>query len=584
MVNLTINKQHVCVPEGTTILEAARQIGIKIPTLCFLKEINEIGACRVCMVEIAGISRLVTACNTPVTEGMEVITNSARVREARKTNVELILSQHHTDCPTCVRSGNCSLQKIANDLNLVANEYPVRYAETKWTSTFPLVRDAGKCIKCMRCVQICDKVQSLNVWDVSNTGSRTTVDVSMGREIKMSDCSLCGQCITHCPTGALQERDDVSRIFDIHGDLSNPDKITVVQIAPAVRAAWGEEFGLSRDFATDKRMVAALRRMGFDYIFDTTFSADLTIMEEGSELLERLSHKEDYKWPMFTSCCPGWVRFLKSQYPEMTDQLSTAKSPQQMFGAVTKSYFAARLGVDPGSVTCISIMPCVAKKQEADLPTMYDNGINGGIKDVDYVLTTREICRLIKSEQIDVASLPEEEFDSPLGEGSGAGVIFGATGGVMEAALRTSYSIVTDKNPKPDAFSNVRGMDGWKEAEFKLGGTVLKTAVASGLGNTRKLINALQKGDVSYDFVEIMACPGGCAGGGGQPIHDGKELAEQRSSKLYAMDQKNAVRFSHENEEVRELYHNYFGKPGSHLAHKLLHTDHNGWDMPLRGK
>ena len=584
MVNLTINKQHVCVPEGTTILEAARQIGIKIPTLCFLKEINEIGACRVCMVEIAGISRLVTACNTPVTEGMEVITNSARVREARKTNVELILSQHHTDCPTCVRSGNCSLQKIANDLNLVANEYPVRYAETKWTSTFPLVRDAGKCIKCMRCVQICDKVQSLNVWDVSNTGSRTTVDVSMGREIKMSDCSLCGQCITHCPTGALQERDDVSRIFDIHGDLSNPDKITVVQIAPAVRAAWGEEFGLSRDFATDKRMVAALRRMGFDYIFDTTFSADLTIMEEGSELLERLSHKEDYKWPMFTSCCPGWVRFLKSQYPEMTDQLSTAKSPQQMFGAVTKSYFAARLGVDPGSVTCISMMPCVAKKQEADLPTMYDNGINGGIKDVDYVLTTREICRLIKSEQIDVASLPEEEFDSPLGEGSGAGVIFGATGGVMEAALRTSYSIVTDKNPKPDAFSNVRGMDGWKEAEFKLGGTVLKTAVASGLGNTRKLINALQKGDVSYDFVEIMACPGGCAGGGGQPIHDGKELAEQRSSKLYAMDQKNAVRFSHENEEVRELYHNYFGKPGSHLAHKLLHTDHNGWDMPLGGK
>lgn len=584
MVNLTINKQHVCVPEGTTILEAARQIGIKIPTLCFLKEINEIGACRVCMVEIAGISRLVIACNTPVTEGMEVITNSARVREARKTNVELILSQHHTDCPTCVRSGNCSLQKIANDLNLVANEYPVRYAETKWTSTFPLVRDAGKCIKCMRCVQICDKVQSLNVWDVSNTGSRTTVDVSMRREIKMSDCSLCGQCITHCPTGALQERDDVSRIFDIHGDLSNPDKITVVQIAPAVRAAWGEEFGLSRDFATDKRMVAALRRMGFDYIFDTTFSADLTIMEEGSELLERLSHKEDYKWPMFTSCCPGWVRFLKSQYPEMTDQLSTAKSPQQMFGAVTKSYFAARLGVDPGSVTCISIMPCVAKKQEADLPTMYDNGINGGIKDVDYVLTTREICRLIKSEQIDVASLPEEEFDSPLGEGSGAGVIFGATGGVMEAALRTSYSIVTDKNPKPDAFSNVRGMDGWKEAEFKLGGTVLKTAVASGLGNTRKLINALQKGDVSYDFVEIMACPGGCAGGGGQPIHDGKELAEQRSSKLYAMDQKNAVRFSHENEEVRELYHNYFGKPGSHLAHKLLHTDHNGWDMPLGGK
>ena len=584
MVNLTINRQSVCVPEGTTILEAARHIGINIPTLCYLKGINEIGACRVCIVEVTGTSRLVTSCNTPVAEGMEISTNSARVREARKTNVELILSQHHTNCPVCVRSGNCSLQKIANDLNLVSDDYPTHYAKTKWTTTFPLVRDAGKCIKCMRCVQICDKVQSLNVWDVSNTGTRTTIDVSQGREIKMSDCSLCGQCITHCPTGALQERDDVSRIFDMNGDLSNPDKITVVQIAPAVRAAWGEEFGLSRDFATDKRLVAALRKMGFDYIFDTTFSADLTIMEEGTELIERLSHKENYKWPMFTSCCPAWVRFLKSQYPDMTDQLSTAKSPQQMFGAVTKSYFAGRLGVDPNQLTCISIMPCVAKKQEADLPTMYDNGVNGGIKDVDYVLTTREICRLIKAEQINVTALPEEEFDSPLGEGSGAGIIFGVTGGVMEAALRTGYSIINGKNPKPDAFCEVRGMDGWKEAEYKLGKSVVKTAVASGLGNARKLINAIRKGEADYDFVEIMACPGGCSGGGGQPIHDGSELAEDRSGKLYELDQKNEVRFSHENEEVKELYKNYFGKPGSHLAHKLLHTDHKAWDMPLGGK
>ena len=575
MVNIIINRQKVCVPEGTTILEAAKKIGINIPTLCYLKGINEIGACRVCIVEVAGTSRLVTSCNTPVTEGMEVFTNSARVREARKTNVELILSQHHTNCPTCVRSGNCKLQKVANDLNLVTDEYPINYAKTRWTTTFPLVRDAGKCIKCMRCVQICDKIQSLNVWDVQNTGSHTTVDVSRGREIKASDCSLCGQCITHCPTGALQERDDVSRIFSMNGDLNNPDKITVVQIAPAVRAAWGEEFGLSREFATDKRLVAALRRMGFDYIFDTTFSADLTIMEEGTELIERLKHREEFQWPMFTSCCPGWVRFLKSQYPDMEGQLSTAKSPQQMFGAVTKSFFAAKLGVDPDNVTCISIMPCVAKKQEADLPTMYD----GSVKDVDYVLTTREICRLIKAEQIDVFSLPEEEFDSPLGESTGAGIIFGATGGVMEAALRTGYHLVMGKNPDPDAFSAVRGMDGWKEAEFRLGGTVLRTAVASGLGNTRRLINAIRRGEASYDFVEIMACPGGCAGGGGQPIHDGREEAANRSETLYQMDQKNPVRFSHENHEVQELYRAYFGKPGSHLAHRLLHTDHSGWTM-----
>lgn len=576
MVNLIINRQKTCVPEGTTILEAARKIGINIPTLCYLKGINEIGACRVCIVEVAGTSRLVTSCNTPVTEGMEVFTNSARVREARKTNVELILSQHHTNCPTCVRSGNCRLQKVANDLNLVTDEYPIRYAKTRWTTTFPLVRDAGKCIKCMRCIQICDKVQSLNVWDVQNTGSHTTVDVSRGREIKASDCSLCGQCITHCPTAALQERDDVSRIFNMNGDLSNPDKITVVQIAPAVRAAWGEEFGLSREFATDKRLVAALRRMGFDYIFDTTFSADLTIMEEGTELVERLKHRDEFQWPMFTSCCPGWVRFLKSQYPDMEGQLSTAKSPQQMFGAVTKSFFAAKLGVDPGNVTCISIMPCVAKKQEADLPTMYD----GNIKDVDYVLTTREICRLIKAEQIDVFSLPEEEFDSPLGEASGAGIIFGATGGVMEAALRTGYSLVMGKNPDPDAFCAVRGMDGWKEAEFHMGSMVLRTAVASGLGNTRRLINAIRRGEADYDFVEIMACPGGCAGGGGQPIHDGREEAASRSETLYQMDQKNPIRFSHENREIQELYRSYFGKPGSHLAHRLLHTDHSGWKMP----
>ena len=576
MVNLTINKQPISVPEGTTILEATRRIGMPVPTLCFLKDINEIAACRVCVVEVKGIERLVTACNNTVHEGMEVFTNTARVREARKTNVELILSQHHTNCPTCIRSGNCTLQKIANDLNLVTDRYKTEYAPVNWTQTFPLFKDAGKCIKCMRCVQICDKIQGLGIWDVEKTGSRTNVDVSYSREIKMSDCALCGQCITHCPTAALQERDDVSRLFEMSGDLNNPDKIPVVQIAPAVRAAWGEEFGLSREYATDKRLVAALRRMGFDYIFDTNFSADLTIMEEGTEFLERLAHRDEHKWPMFTSCCPGWVRFLKSQYPDMVDNLSTAKSPQQMFGAVAKTYFAKKLGVSPENITCISVMPCLAKKQEADLPTMYSSGA----KDVDYVLTTREICRLIKSEQINVHALPEEDFDSPLGSGSGAAVIFGATGGVMEAALRTCYKVVTGKNPYADSFSSVRGLDGWKEADFNIGGTIIHTAVASGLGNARKLIRAIRSGSVQYDFVEIMACPGGCAGGGGQPIHDGCELAGERGEKLYQIDKNNPIRFSHENPDVITLYEEYFEKPCSHLAHELLHTDHHGWEMP----
>ena len=571
MVNIIINRQKVCVPEGTTILEAAKKIGINIPTLCYLKGINEIGACRVCIVEVAGTSRLVTSCNTPVTEGMEVFTNSARVREARKTNVELILSQHHTNCPTCVRSGNCKLQKVANDLNLVTDEYPIHYAKTRWTTTFPLVRDAGKCIKCMRCVQICDKIQSLNVWDVQNTGSHTTVDVSRGREIKASDCSLCGQCITHCPTGALQERDDVSRIFSMNGDLNNPDKITVVQIAPAVRAAWGEEFGLSREFATDKRLVAALRRMGFDYIFDTTFSADLTIMEEGTELIERLKHREEFQWPMFTSCCPGWVSFVSKKYPEYLRNLSTAKSPQQMFGAMAKTYFAQKKGIDPNNICCISIMPCVSKKREASLSYMKSAGAG---QDVDIVLTTREFVRMIRAEHINTRFLKEQAFDSPLGESTGAGVIFGVTGGVMEAALRTAYAIVEGKNPEADAFRAARGRDGRREADFTLGDQTLHTCTVSGLANAEKLMEDIKAGRVSYDFVEVMACPGGCVGGGGQPIHDGCEFAERRGGTLYRLDSERKLRFSHENPEVQKAYEEFLGKPLSRTAHKLLHSEH----------
>lgn len=574
MVQCTIDGIAVTVPEGTSILAAARSVGIAIPSLCYWEGLNEIGACRVCVVEIEGIQKLVAACNNHVREGMVVYTNSPRVRNARRTNVELILSQHNCDCPYCVRSGNCELQKLANDLGISHLDYHKELPHSRWNRSFPLIRDASKCIKCMRCIQVCDKVQSLNIWDVCNTGSRTTVDVSGGRTIEQADCALCGQCITHCPVGALMARDDTQRAF---AALNDPDKLTVVQVAPAVRVAWGEAMGLDAEEATAGRLVAALRRMGFDYIFDTNFSADLTIMEEGSEFLQRLQHRGDDRSPMFTSCCPGWVRFLKSQYPDMVDQLSSAKSPQQMFGAVAKSYFAEKLGVDPSRIFCLSIMPCMAKKQEADLPTMNDAGAG---QDVDLSLTVREITRMIRAEHIDVASLTDESFDSPLGTGSGAGVIFGATGGVMEAALRSAYYLVTGENPQPDAFRSVRGLDGWKEAEFEIAGNTLRVAVVSGLGNTRRLIRALRRGQVQYDFVEVMACPGGCAGGGGQPIHAAQELAGVRGQRLYGLDAVNDLRFSHENPEIQALYRDYLGAPLSEKAHHLLHTDHYGWEMP----
>ena len=575
MVNLTIDHIPVTVPEGTTILDAARSAGIHIPSLCYLRGVNEIGACRVCVVELVGMDRLVPACNNVVEEGMEVLTSSPKVRETRRINVELLLSQHDCHCATCVRSGNCSLQTIAGDLNILDLPFEKKVPETRWDRSFPLFRDASKCIKCMRCIQICDKVQTLNIWDVAATGSRTTVDVSLNRKITQADCSLCGQCITHCPVGALRERDDTRQVFEA---LADPNKITVVQVAPAVRTAWGEFMGLSPEQATVKRMVAALRRIGFDYIFDTNFAADLTIMEEGSEFLQRLKNPGAFKAPMFTSCCPGWVRFLKSQYPDMVSQLSTAKSPQQMFGAVAKSYYAQLLGVDPERIYSVSIMPCLAKKQEAALPTMESAGAG---PDVDVVLTTRELSRMVRAEHIIPSELKEEEFDEPLGVASGAGIIFGATGGVMEAALRSAYYLVTGKNPSPDAFRDVRGMDGWKEATFHIADTPIRVAVVSGLGNARRLIQALRRGEVQYDFVEVMACPGGCSGGGGQPIHDGQELAESRSEKLYGLDAIADLRFSHENPSVQRLYKDFLVRPLSEKAHHLLHTDHTAWEMPL---
>ena len=575
MVNLKIDGQKISVPTGTTILEAATKVGITIPHLCYLKDINEIGACRVCLVEKVGMDKLVTACNTEVEEGVEILTNSPKVREVRRINVELILSDHDCKCVQCVKSGNCTLQKIANDLGIIEQPYKNTYEKTRWDFDLPLIREASKCVKCMRCVQICEKVQGLGVWDINGSGYRATVGVAKNKKITEADCALCGQCITHCPVGALRERDDLNVLRDA---LADPEKITMVQIAPAIRTAWGEGIGIAKTEATTGKLVSALRRIGFDYIFDTTYTADLTIMEEGSEFIERFTHKDEYQWPMFTSCCPGWVRFVKTQYPDFVKNLSTAKSPQQMFGAMAKTFIAQKIGVDPDKIFSVSIMPCLSKKYEKGVEQV-DNSGHG--KDVDLVLTTRELDRLIRADNIRPHDLKEEDFDEVFGEGSGAGVIFGATGGVMEAALRSAYFLITGENPETDSFKSVRGMNGWKEATFEIKGMKVRVAVASGLGNTRNLMEAIKRGEVSYDFVESMACPGGCVGGGGQPVKDGCEFAETRGEILYGLDKFSNLRFSHENTAVQLTYQEYLDKPNSKRAHELLHTDLEAWDLAM---
>lgn len=577
MVNITIDNQKISVPEGTTIMEAAASIGIQIPKLCYLKGINDIAACRVCVVEREGMDRLMTSCNNVAIEGMVIYTNSPKVRDARKKTVQLILSQHDCQCATCVRSGNCTLQKIANDLNILDIPYKQRLEDFPWEKDFPFIRDSKKCIKCMRCIQICDKIQDLHIWDVTSTGSRTTVNVRGNKKISDVSCSLCGQCITHCPVGALHERDDTEKVFRA---IADPNKVVVAQVAPAVRAAWGEALGLSREEATVGKIMDSLKRLGVDYVFDTTFSADLTIMEEGNEFLQRFTKGELKLRPMFTSCCPGWVRFIKSQYPHLVPQLSTAKSPQQMFGAVMKTYFSESIGVKPENIYTLSIMPCVAKKGERNMELFYKEYAGN---DIDAVLTTRELTRMIRSSHISPSTLVDRECDPLMKEGSGAGVIFGATGGVMEAALRSAHYLVTGKNPEPDAFKIVRSPSfetGVIEAEVQLGSATVKAAVVSGLGNTRKLLEAIEHGEVHYDFVEVMACPGGCVGGGGQPIHDGEELAHERGENLYFLDANAPLRFSHENPDVLKLYADYMEKPLSHKSHMLLHTDHNAWEMP----
>lgn len=592
MVNLTIDGVEVSVAEGTTILSAAREYGMDIPTLCHLKDINEVGACRVCLVDVEGIDHLVASCNNPVFDGMVVHTDTPRVRAARTANVQLILSRHDRRCPTCFRNGTCSLQKLADRMGIHDVPFETVLDERPIDARFPLVREPAKCISCLRCVSVCAKVQALSVWDLVDSGSRSHVDA-----VAASDCSYCGQCITHCPVGALHERDDIAEVF---AAIDDPEKIVIAQVAPSVRTSWFEGLGLPEDKRTPEYMVAALRRLGFDYVFDTDFAADVTIMEEGTELLQYLGVLEGEGHaveshaaaegatvlsplpggPLFTSCCPGWVRFVKTRHPRLAGNLSSTKSPQQIFGALAKTYYAELLDVDPSRLCVVSYMPCVAKKQERAYPGMDAAGTGS---DVDAVLTVRELIRQIKSRFVDVALLEAEEFDEPLGTATGAGHIFGATGGVMEAALRSAYFLVTGENPDADAFSEVRhagAEHGWRERTFSLPGKELRIAVASGLANADALCTAIERGEVAYDFVEVMACPGGCVGGGGQPIHEGVEMAAPRGGILYDLDAASTLRFSHENPSVTACYEGFLGAPLSEKAERLLHSNHGDWLMP----
>ncbi|KGG79558.1 ferredoxin [Caloranaerobacter azorensis H53214] len=568
-VTITIDNQVIQVPENYTVLEAARSIGIDIPTLCYLKEINEVAACRMCLVEVEGARNLQTSCVLPVREGMVVRTNTKKVREARKATLELLLSNHNRECLTCTRNGNCELQTLADELGV--KDIPFEGEKTVApvdTSSPSIVRDPQKCILCGRCVSVCQNVQTVGVLDFTNRGFKTVVGPAFDKGIGNVPCINCGQCIAVCPVGALREKESIDYVWEA---IDDPNKHVVVQTAPAVRAALGEEFGLPMGTRVTGKMVAALRRLGFDKVFDTDFGADLTIMEEGYELLHRL--KNGGKLPMITSCSPGWVKFCEHYYPEFLDNLSTCKSPHEMLGAIIKSYYAEKNNIDPKDIVVVSIMPCTAKKYESQREELS----HAGYQDVDYVLTTRELAKMIKEARIDFVNLPNEDFDEVLGESTGAGVIFGATGGVMEAALRTVAEVVTGKELENIDFEQVRGTEGIKEAEVKLGDLAVKVAVAHGTGNARKLLEQIKSGEKEYHFIEIMACPGGCVTGGGQPHVSAKDrmtkdIMKERAKALYDEDKAKEIRKSHENPMIKKIYKEFLGEPNSHKAHELLHT------------
>ena len=569
-ITLKINNVEVSAPEGSTILEAARLAHIEIPTLCYLKEINEIGACRMCVVEVKGARSLVTACVYPITEGMEVFTNTPKVVESRKKTLQLLLSNHDRKCLSCVRSGNCELQTLCKAYG-IEDEGKYDGEKQKFdldTSAAHMVRDNNKCILCRRCVAVCEKTQGIGVIGANERGFKTFIGSVFDFDLADTSCVSCGQCIAACPTGALYEKDFTDDVF---AAIADPDKYVVVETAPAVRAAIAEEFGNPIGTDGEGKMVAALRRLGFDKVFDTNFSADLTIMEEATELLDRINNGG--KLPLITSCSPGWVKYCEHYYPDMTENLSSCKSPQQMFGAITKSYFAEKMGIDKEKIVVVSVMPCTAKKFEIGR----DDENGAGVPDVDIAITTRELARMIKKAGIQFNDLPEEQYDNPLGEGTGAAVIFGATGGVMEAALRTAVEVLTGEELKALDFTDVRGTKGIKEASYEVAGLNVKVAVASGLANARELLDKVQSGEADYQFIEIMGCPGGCVNGGGQPqvpgyVRNTVDVRGKRASVLYDLDAKNPIRKSHENPEIKKLYDEYLGKPGSEKAHHLLHT------------
>lgn len=567
MVNLKINGQDISVPEGYTILDAAREVGINIPTLCYLKDLNQIGACRMCLVEVKGARALQAACVYPVAEGIEVYTNTEKVRKARRATLELILSNHEKKCLTCVRSRNCELQTLAEELGVDGLRYEGENIQHEIDdSSTSLVRDNNKCVLCRRCIAACDN-QDISVISAVNRGFATEIRAAFEQPMKDVPCVFCGQCIEACPVGALYEKTSIPQVMDA---IDNSEKHVVVQTAPAVRAALGEEFGLPIGTPVTGKMVAALRRLGFDKVFDTDTAADLTIMEEGTEFIERFTKQE--KLPLITSCSPGWVKFCEHYYPEFTDNLSTAKSPMEMFGAVIKSYYAETSGIDKKDIYSVAVMPCTSKKYEAARPELSSSGS----ADIDASLTTRELARMIKQAGIDFKSLPDEEFDQPFGMATGAGVIFGTTGGVMEAAIRTVYEKLEGKPLDDINVTAVRGLEGVKEATLTIAGKDVRVAVVHGTKNARTILEKVKAGE-HYDFIEIMACPGGCINGGGQPIVDSKtravtDVKALRAGALYSEDEASAIRKSHENPYIQKLYSEYFGEPCSHKAHELLHT------------
>lgn len=563
-IDITINGEKVNVPESVTILEAAKMHGIKIPSLCHFPDQRVKANCRVCVVELEGSKNLVPSCSTPVREGMKVKTNTARVRETVQTILELIFANHPQECLTCIRNENCELRELAA-------EHGIREIKADMstpllpldTSTAAIVRDPNKCIKCGRCAEVCHHVQTTGILYSHYRGINGAITPEYGKTLSEVACVLCGQCILVCPVGAIHEKDDTAAVW---AALENPQKHVVVQVAPAVRVSIAEEMGQAPGTIATGKLVTALRRLGFNKVFDTDFTADLTILEEGNELLHRL--KTGGTLPMITSCSPGWVKFIEHNYPEQLDHVSTCKSPQQMFGALAKTYYAEKSGIDPKDIVVVSVMPCTAKKYECTRPEMYSSGY----QDVDYVLTTREFGRMLRQAGVDFAALPDGSFDNPLGISTGAAALFGTTGGVMEAALRTVYEVVTGKELTKLEFESVRGLEGIKEAIIDLDGLPVKVAVANGLGNARKLMDKIKNGEADYAFVEIMACPGGCIGGGGQPYVTKKETRLARMDAVYQVDEDMPLRKSHENPAIQELYRDFLKEPLGEMSHHLLHT------------